>query len=137
MARSITRELAAVTSQVQGISMWRAEVDMDRSENKKEMAIVNRKLDQLLEAILQPGGIRGVREVDHDESAPTSSPSDQTASNVKKSKTVTPPPGWGTYERTCSASYVSEDTFVEAPAMSFLGTSSNTPCILVCSSTDM
>lgn len=56
-ARSLGRELVAVTSQVQTITKWRDEVERHMSQNNKDMAEVQKKLDLLLGVILPTGSL--------------------------------------------------------------------------------
>lgn len=110
-ARSLRRELVAVTSEVQTITKWRDEVETHMSQNNKDMAEVQKKLDLLLGVILPTGSIRAstLRTGFVSATPQTLSPPGHTASNITLEKAIchtTDPTG---NERTWSGSLYSEE----------------------------
>lgn len=63
VARSIGRELGVVKKTMNSLSVWREGIVQHMSENKQDMAAVNKKLDLLLQANL-PSGVKPTVEMD-------------------------------------------------------------------------
>ena len=122
--RSLGRELVAVTRQIQTITKWRDEVEQHMSQNKDDMAAVNKKLDLLLEVILPTGGIGGasICRGNVATNTMTCSHPGHIASNISAKKTLCNPTVPAENERTCSASGVSEEVCPGLPKSALPGT---------------
>lgn len=122
--RSLGRELLAVTRQIQTIKNWRDEVEQHMSQNKDDMAAVNKKLDLLLEVMLPTAGVGGAstRRANVAPNTVTCSPPGTNASNMSAEKTTCNPTVPAENERTCSASGVSSEVCAGLPESSLPGT---------------
>ena len=122
--RSLGRELLAVTRQIQTIKNWRDEVEQHMTQNKDDMAAVNKKLDLLLEVMLPTAGVGGAftRRANVAPNTVTCSPPGHNASNMSAEKTTCNPTVPAENERTCSASGVSSEVCAGLPESSLPGT---------------
>lgn len=121
--RPLVRELVAVTRQIHTITKWRDEVEQHMSQNKDDMAAVNKKLDLLLEVILPTGGVGGasIRRGNVAMNTMTCSHPGHNASNISAEKTLCNPTVPAENERTWSASGVSEEVCPGLPESSLPG----------------
>ena len=118
--RSLGRELLAVTRQIQTITNWRDEVEQHMSQNKDDMAAVNKKLDLLLEVMLPTagGGGASIRRGNVATHTLTCSLAGHNASTISAEKTIGNSTVPAENERTCSASGVSEEVCPGVPESS-------------------
>lgn len=109
--RSLSRDLIAVTTQIQTITKWKDEVERHMSQNKDDMAAVNKKLDLLLEVFIPTagGGDASNRGAHVATNTMTCSHQRHNVSNISVVKTICNPTAQPENERTCSASGVSEE----------------------------
>lgn len=122
-ARSLRRELVAVSSQVHTITKWRDEVERHMSQNNKDMAEVQKKLDLLLGVILPGGSLRAsaLRTGSVSTIPQTLSPPGHTASNITLEKVICNTTDPTSNERTWSGSLYSEEICPGLPSGSPAG----------------